>query len=147
MRVSSQVTVLKLNVTSAEDAQSNLRYLLKTSPQSTPQATCGLLPPAQHPYPDHRYHPFFHRTIKLDSDKPIDVDNIHISLVVDGTSLSCILDNAKAVKMLSMLSFMCHSVICCRVSPIQKSDVVKLVKQGFKFKPYLRLGMERMTFR
>ena len=143
--LSSQVTVLKLNVTSAEDAQSNLRYLLmehiyKTSPTidspSHLRAPSRLHnTPTQTTAPSRYNHPFFHRTIELDTDKPIDVDNIHISLVVDGTSLSCILDNAKAVKMFSMLSFMCHSVICCRVSPIQKSDVVKLVKQGFKFKP------------
>ena len=141
--LSSDVTVLKLNVRTVEEAQSNLRYLLmehvfKTSPTIDSVRAPSRQPnntPTQTTVPSRYNHPFFHRTIEFDSEKVLDVDNIHISLVVDGTSLTCIMDNAKAVKMFSMLSFMCHSVICCRVSPIQKSDIVKLVKQGYKFKP------------
>lgn len=39
------------------------------------------------------------------------------------------------MKYFSILAFLSRSVICCRVSPMQKSDMVKLVKKGFIFQP------------
>lgn len=67
--------------------------------------------------------------------KIIDINKINLGLVVDGATLSYIYSDLEALKYFSMLSCLCHSVICCRVSPLQKAEVVKLVKNNFHFKP------------
>lgn len=53
------------------------------------------------------------------------------ALVIDGTTLKYGLENATRDKVLS-LGMRCASVICCRVSPKQKAQVVNLVKKGLK---------------
>ncbi|KAG0187171.1 hypothetical protein DFQ28_006789 [Apophysomyces sp. BC1034] len=52
-------------------------------------------------------------------------------LVIDGTTLKYALEPKNKHKMLK-LSMRCASVICCRVSPKQKAQVVLLVKKGLK---------------
>ena len=39
------------------------------------------------------------------------------------------------MKYFTMLSAMCNAVICCRTSPLQKSEVVKMVKNHIAFQP------------
>lgn len=73
--------------------------------------------------------------LEEDSDFPIEVKNLNLGLVIDGASLQFVLSDIKCMKFFSMLSFLCSAVICCRVSPLQKSEVVKLVKNHFDFKP------------
>lgn len=68
-------------------------------------------------------------------NQPINVEGLNLALVVDGASLEHILNDASNMKLFSMLSCLCHSVICCRVSPLQKAEVVKLVKNHFAFRP------------
>lgn len=68
-------------------------------------------------------------------NSPIDIENINLGLVIDGDSLNFILASTEAMKLFSILSFLCNAVICCRVSPQQKAEVVKLVKNHFDFKP------------
>jgi phospholipid-translocating ATPase len=53
------------------------------------------------------------------------------ALVIDGTTLKYALENATRDKVLA-LGMRCASVICCRVSPKQKAQVVNLVKKGLK---------------
>ncbi|KAF1799748.1 hypothetical protein V8B55DRAFT_1451201 [Mucor lusitanicus] len=53
------------------------------------------------------------------------------ALVIDGTTLKYGLENATREKVLA-LGMRCASVICCRVSPKQKAQVVNLVKKGLK---------------
>ncbi|KAJ3120136.1 hypothetical protein HK098_004823 [Nowakowskiella sp. JEL0407] len=52
------------------------------------------------------------------------------ALVVDGAVLGLIMEKKELQKTFLELSNNCRSVICCRVSPKQKSQVVKLVKLG-----------------
>lgn len=49
------------------------------------------------------------------------------SLVIDGHSLKFALDKRVENEFLK-IALVCNSVICCRVSPIQKADIVNLVK-------------------
>ena len=49
------------------------------------------------------------------------------SLVIDGLSLKFALDK-KIKKDFLQIALACNSVICCRVSPMQKADIVNLVK-------------------
>ncbi|MCJ1310243.1 hypothetical protein MMC25_003905 [Agyrium rufum] len=54
-----------------------------------------------------------------------------IALVIDGKSLTYALEK-DLEKMFLDLAVMCKAVICCRVSPLQKALVVKLVKRNLK---------------
>ncbi|KAH9900868.1 phospholipid-translocating P-type ATPase [Cubamyces lactineus] len=51
-------------------------------------------------------------------------------LVIDGTALTYALGDEKHKHLLLRLAMQCEGVICCRVSPLQKALVVKLVKDG-----------------
>lgn len=51
-------------------------------------------------------------------------------LVIDGSSLQHVLSEDFSKEMLLFLAIRCKAVICCRVSPLQKALVVKLVKEG-----------------
>lgn len=52
-----------------------------------------------------------------------------MSLVIDGKCLMYALDPSLRVMLLS-LSLNCTSVVCCRVSPLQKAQVTSLVRKG-----------------
>ncbi|KAA6414048.1 MAG: phospholipid-translocating ATPase [Lasallia pustulata] len=54
-----------------------------------------------------------------------------MALVIDGKSLTYALEK-EMEKMFFDLAVMCKAVICCRVSPLQKALVVKLVKRRSK---------------
>uniref|UniRef100_A0A7S1PJ75 Phospholipid-transporting ATPase n=1 Tax=Percolomonas cosmopolitus TaxID=63605 RepID=A0A7S1PJ75_9EUKA len=62
-----------------------------------------------------------------------------LALVVEGSTLTTILDNRQLRSQFLALACECRSVICCRVSPSQKADIVKLVKNG-KRKVTLAIG-------
>jgi len=49
-------------------------------------------------------------------------------LVIDGAALDVALSEENHRKLLLRLAMVCEGVICCRVSPLQKAMVVKLVK-------------------
>lgn len=51
-------------------------------------------------------------------------------LVIDGSALEHALSDDQSSDLLLRLSTMCEGVLCCRVSPLQKALVVKLVKEG-----------------
>ncbi|KAI7855771.1 hypothetical protein BDC45DRAFT_438448 [Circinella umbellata] len=53
------------------------------------------------------------------------------ALVIDGTTLKYALE-PKTKDMVLLLGMRCNSVLCCRVSPKQKAQVVALVKKGLK---------------
>lgn len=54
-----------------------------------------------------------------------------LALIIDGKSLTYALEK-DLEKMFLDLAVMCKAVICCRVSPLQKALVVKLVKRHLK---------------
>lgn len=62
-----------------------------------------------------------------DNEENIDA----FALVIDGKTLQYVLD-AESRDIFLELSTKCQSVICCRVSPLQKALVVKLVKKRMK---------------
>ncbi|KAJ6531132.1 hypothetical protein B0H19DRAFT_1190540 [Mycena capillaripes] len=51
-------------------------------------------------------------------------------LVIDGTALGLALVDEQNKSLLLRLAMQCEGVICCRVSPLQKALVVRLVKDG-----------------
>lgn len=54
-----------------------------------------------------------------------------LALIIDGKSLTYALDKELAKSFLE-LATLCKAVVCCRVSPLQKALVVKLVKKNKK---------------
>ncbi|KAI1322811.1 phospholipid-translocating P-type ATPase [Xylariaceae sp. FL0255] len=64
--------------------------------------------------------------IQNNADGSIEMDSL--ALVIDGKSLTYALE-PEMEKLFFDLAVMCKAVICCRVSPLQKALVVKLVKK------------------
>lgn len=54
-----------------------------------------------------------------------------LALIIDGKSLTFALEKELSKPFLE-LALMCKAVVCCRVSPLQKAQVVKLVKKNQK---------------
>ena len=62
-------------------------------------------------------------------------NNKRISIVIDGATLIYVLNtkDKQIEDMFFRLALTAHSCICCRVSPKQKADVVKLAKKQGKW--------------
>lgn len=73
--------------------------------------------------------------IRNNADGSVEMDTL--ALVIDGKSLTFALE-AEMEKIFYDLAVMCKAVICCRVSPLQKALVVKMVK---KFSPEILLAI------
>ncbi|QPG73747.1 hypothetical protein FOA43_001060 [Brettanomyces nanus] len=54
------------------------------------------------------------------------------AVVVDGRALIEIMADKEAQRKFLLLCKQCSSVLCCRVSPAQKAEIVKMVKNGLK---------------
>lgn len=75
--------------------------------------------------------------IRTQADGTIETDSL--ALVIDGKSLTYALERDME-KLFLDLAVMCKAVICCRVSPLQKALVVKLVKKYKKDSVSLAIG-------
>ena len=65
-------------------------------------------------------------------EDPRNVDTTpDISLVIDGRTLAMLLSSDLQDRFVD-LAKRCRSVLCCRVTPLQKSSVVKLVREKLK---------------
>lgn len=73
--------------------------------------------------------------IRNNTDSSVEMDTL--ALVIDGKSLTYALEKDME-KLFYDLAVLCKAVICCRVSPLQKALVVKLVK---KFSPEVLLAI------
>ena len=51
-------------------------------------------------------------------------------LILDGKVINAILNSDKYKKMLTKILSKCDSVIACRLSPVQKSQLVKMMKES-----------------
>jgi phospholipid-transporting ATPase len=56
-----------------------------------------------------------------------------LGIVIDGITLSWVLDNSRLRVLFFKLGFLSSSCICCRVSPAQKAQVVNLAKTSGKW--------------
>lgn len=66
------------------------------------------------------------------SDDPRNVDTTpNISLVIDGRTLTMAMSPDLRDRFVD-LAKRCRSVLCCRVTPLQKSEVVKLIREKLK---------------
>ena len=51
-------------------------------------------------------------------------------LIVDGSSLTLIMPHTENKELLYQISSRCQAVVCCRMSPLQKSEIVKMMKSS-----------------
>ncbi|RXG58015.1 putative phospholipid-transporting ATPase IF [Armadillidium vulgare] len=65
-----------------------------------------------------------------ESEKELEKEDTHFGLVVDGASLMLLMENFK--KEFYRLCKKCSAVVCCRMSPRQKAEIVQLVKSCSK---------------
>lgn len=75
--------------------------------------------------------------IRTNGDGTVEFETL--ALIIDGKSLSFALEK-DLEKMFLDLAVMCKAVVCCRVSPLQKALVVKLVKRHRKESILLAIG-------
>lgn len=62
------------------------------------------------------------------------------ALIIDGGSLIYIMADPNAKALLLMFSEKCKAVVCCRVSPDQKREIVDLVRYGVEGVRTLAIG-------
>ena len=51
-------------------------------------------------------------------------------LIVDGSSLTLIMPVSENKELLFQIAEKCSAVVCCRMSPLQKAEIVKLMKSS-----------------
>lgn len=61
-------------------------------------------------------------------------------LIISGQALFKISSSSLLIEMLSTLSLHCKAVICCRVSPKQKAEIVKMVKKALPDSQTMSIG-------
>ncbi|KAI8825014.1 uncharacterized protein EV422DRAFT_492579 [Fimicolochytrium jonesii] len=72
-------------------------------------------------------------------DKDAETDTEPLALIIDGRTLDFALEDDIKLTFLE-LATLCKSVICCRVSPLQKALVVKLVRKNVQGSVTLAIG-------
>ena len=74
-----------------------------------------------------------------DTDITLTSDNVQVTmmedrygLIVDGSSLTLIMPLTENKELLFQIAEKCSAVVCCRMSPLQKSEIVKMMKTSSK---------------
>lgn len=73
---------------------------------------------------------FDHLIYGLDDIQPLKAGSKPRALIIDGPSLIPMMKDTKLRNLFLLFSQCCQSVICCRVSPDQKREVVDLIKHN-----------------
>ena len=68
------------------------------------------------------------------------------SLVIDGKSVSSLYKDQESWDRLKLLARRCDTVIACRLSPIQKSQLVRMVKSGLNLKLNMIINIHKFIF-
>ena len=66
---------------------------------------------------------------KISNSSIPQIDSLPFSIIIEGPVLSSILNNQKRTKSFLKIALKASTVVCCRVSPLQKSKVIKEVKK------------------
>jgi len=144
--LTKDIRVLTINAASPEETKFLLRREVLRNIASTELEDQRNRPGRRTPKPfstpggsPHRSSPIPHVPMlgksQIEEMLVLQTNSLNMALVIDGQTLSYLFSDAQCMKYFSVLSLLCQCVICCRVSPMQKSQVVKLVKDHFAFKP------------
>jgi phospholipid-transporting ATPase len=132
--ITPSMEVLICNEDTLEDTKKNLESSLKRVLASMPKTD---------PYINMSWWKRFKRNIKQSDrgkfSKSYGDDANAMVLVIDGKTLTHALDKSLS-KVFLQLALLCKSVICCRVSPLQKALVVKLVRNNVARTVTLAIG-------
>lgn len=77
---------------------------------------------------------------KADDDNSGSSNSADLGLVIQGELLHTVLEDDEIAKGFLELAKMCKSVVCCRVSPLQKAQIVLLVKESVQGSITLSIG-------
>ncbi|KAJ1917674.1 hypothetical protein H4219_003086 [Mycoemilia scoparia] len=118
----------------SEDADSSAQFKRMTDPEtpsadsySVPKSSDYLKPPG----PASRDPESAYGSTTTDDEAKHEHHHSQLNaLVVDGRALAVLMDNPRCARRLQELAPLLRSVICCRSSPLQKAQVVRLVKTG-----------------
>ncbi len=58
----------------------------------------------------------------------ISENHVKKGLLIEGSDLSVIMADEKGQQNLAQLADICEAVVCCRLNPLQKAQLVKIVK-------------------
>lgn len=143
--LTQEMTIISLNGSDKEEVKSKLTHFVgrfvKGDPTEELRRGNTLAMPANTPSSPFEgrtpSRPFrMGRTVNLlDERAHVDLESINISLVVNGESLQLILADIQCIKWFTILACISKSVICCRATPLQKAEVVRLIKNYVSFKP------------
>jgi len=138
--LTKDMSVVTLNSESVEEAMQMLRMHLSRSLTAKEPLDLASVHRTPNPFPGSpsSMSPNTHHLLLGHTSEDhyvLKADSLDIGLVVDGATLALIFSDPQCMKYFTMLSLLCQAVICCRVSPIQKAQVVRLVKERLVFKP------------
>lgn len=116
--------IIKLNARSRDAAETTIKYHIDAIEHEERQSNNQSSSP--NGGQDHR------GSVVSDADSSSQSGK-NIALVIDGKTLVYILDKrANLQESFLKLSSKCSSVLCCRATPLQKSYIVKIVKEELK---------------
>ncbi|KAF9195339.1 hypothetical protein BGZ51_002854 [Haplosporangium sp. Z 767] len=110
--ISPAMKILVLNVKVERDCRLVLEYFVEKIKESERD--------------EERYWQEYEQSSKVGIEPP---EKDRYALVVNGESLAFVLGNEILEEMFLRIGTSCHSVICCRVTPLQKALVVKMVRK------------------
>lgn len=77
---------------------------------------------------------------RVKENQSMQLQGIMRGMIVEASALSLILSNIQFKKNFIKIAKSCEAVICCRVSPSQKADVVRLIKEDDELAITLAIG-------
>ena len=126
--------IIKLNARSRDAAETTIKYHIAAieDEERTNSAAAGASP-SGHPNGGSSVGDHHHRGSLVSEGNSSSQGDKNIALVIDGKTLVYILDKrANLQESFLKLSSKCSSVLCCRATPLQKSYIVKIVKEELK---------------
>mmetsp|Transcript_16351 Transcript_16351/g.27006 ORF Transcript_16351/g.27006 Transcript_16351/m.27006 type:complete len:1552 (+) Transcript_16351:172-4827(+) len=123
--------LIKVNVSTVEECSSRLASILDEQQgegNSSPRGASSMMP--HH----HKHKSRGNRSVAPSKTAAPTLDGTHggRAVIIDGRSLGFVLEHDDNMNKFLAVARTCTSVICCRVSPLQKARVVSMVKQKLR---------------
>lgn len=126
---SSNMEIITLNARSMETTEDTIKFYLDqmnkdltTLNKSSPSRFSSSILNSLQKFFNKKLKPIDHILNSNQSHRPR-------GMVIDGRTLSYVLDKRLSPLFLE-LAARCHSVLCCRATPLQKASIIKLVKES-----------------
>ena len=100
-----------------------------SQPSNTP------ISPFMNDSPSNRPYSILRSSRTVGEHSQLDLENLNISLVLSGDCLNFILSDKQCSKWFTILACIAKTVICYRATPMQKAELVRLVKRNLPSRP------------